>query len=280
MNFKLWLEIVELRKPSGKVVKRSVIKDSGTNVVKKIIQYQYKTKLGNDVKLKFEPMGMEAYNVSFYVNDTLYDYAPRLDSQNNPEKSGRDSEILPSVFFLIRDKADKLKAKYLGFSAHASEGDKKVIRNLDVEPYKQEVLKYLDDFVIWLEKYPVKMVEPSDVVMAVNKKLNRPAPMARPNVDKEQWFSFVKEVRSAISDNKNIEKYIDRLLSTQLPINVNALAKAMRDFSNAQESNTERGWERNENRRAKVFEKIVRRYFSDKWSVEIRGNSFVLSRKS
>jgi hypothetical protein len=81
MNFKQFLEIVELKKPSSKVQKKNVIKNPGTNLAHPIIQYQWNTKLGNNIKLQLTPKEDNSYFVVFYVNDTLYDFASRKEGK-------------------------------------------------------------------------------------------------------------------------------------------------------------------------------------------------------
>jgi hypothetical protein len=128
MNFKLWLlsEIADLTKPKGKVVKRTMIRNPGTNLATPVIQYSWKTSLDNIIKLKFIPKGDNVYEVLFYVNDTLYDDASSKLGKN------RDVEILGNVFYVIKDKADRLGAQELRFEGYGSEGDTKVIKGVDV----------------------------------------------------------------------------------------------------------------------------------------------------
>lgn len=284
MNFKIWLEIVELNKPYNKVVKKSIIKDKGTNVAHRIIQYEYTTKLGNEIKLQFNPRGNDSYSIIFYVNDVLYDYGSKLGLiQNN--KVGRDTEILPSVFYLIKTKADKLGAKYLDFHSTRSDNDVKIIRNLDIEPYKKQALNYLNQFLNDINNYKVNMIPPSQNMINIHQKINKPIPESRPDLNKKEWIEIITKLKSKIENNEeNIEDYIDNFYNAHGTgrlgsINPIKIISALKDYSNAVKSNTERGFHREKNRRTAIYTRILNKYFTDDWHIDIKGNNFDLTRK-
>ena len=62
IQFKLWLEIVEPVKPSSKIFKKKVLKNSGTMLASQVLQFSFKTKLNNVVKVWFEPNGNQSYD--------------------------------------------------------------------------------------------------------------------------------------------------------------------------------------------------------------------------
>ena len=126
--FKKWLilnEVVDVKRP-GKVSRRNIKKNAGTWKEKSALEYRFKTKLGNEVKLHFEKIEENGYDVMFYVNDTQHDSAT----------GGRDSDVLSNVIWLIRNKADQLKANLITFTAQIGEGDRKIVRGLDTNSLK------------------------------------------------------------------------------------------------------------------------------------------------
>lgn len=279
MYFKTWLlqEVAEPRKPQTNVRRNTLIKDKGTNVARKIIQYTWKTPYGNTVKLQFEPKGNGEYFVIFYVNDVLFDYGSKLGLAD--KDATRDSEILSNVFYVLKDKADKLKATALTFHGHSSDRDTKVIRNLDIQPYKTKALAELNKFVQFLQNHQVKMIPPSQTMINLHQKLGKPMPEAKPDIDVERWLAFAEELENAIDKGWDGD-YVYRLQTAEglgLP-NVNNLIASLKDFNNAVESHTERGYQRTKNRRTAVYKRILDKHFSDKWDIQITGNNFRLMR--
>jgi hypothetical protein len=288
MRFKLWLEIVELSKPSGKVVKKTIIRDKGTNVAKPVVQFQFTTKLGNVVKLQFEPQGYKneqgietSYRVIFYVNDVLYDNAPKLGMDLKAEKYNRDTEILPGVFYLLKNKADKMQAQYLTFNAHKSNNDTKTIRNLDIEPYKKAVLEQLTKFIAGIKTVPVTMIKPSAARVALYQKINRPVPDAEPSFNQEAWLNWANKLQVGINSNQPIYEYIEYLQNgiAKMPLNVSDLMRSLQGYYNAFVSNTPQGYNRTINRRTSIYTRVVNRYFANDWYIKISGDTFYLTRK-
>ena len=125
MNFKHWIEAVELNQPVAKVTRSNVTLGKGTNSEQRAIQYFWKTNKGNIIKLRFIPQGNDKYQIVFYVNDTLKDDATK--------SSKRDIEVLSNVWFLIKNKADDLQAQELSFTAYTDDDGRDVtnVKNLN-----------------------------------------------------------------------------------------------------------------------------------------------------
>ena len=143
MNFKEWLlnETIDLIKPK-KTTKRSVIKNKGTNTAKEIIEYQFTTPIGNDVKVHFIPQDKDSYEIQFYVNDKMYDNA------TEKENSIRDPHVLSGVLYIMKNKAKQLKAQELSLTARTGAGDYKTVRNIPTEPRIAKALTIINDFII------------------------------------------------------------------------------------------------------------------------------------
>lgn len=280
MKFKTWLEIVELKNPKG-VRKSTIIKDKGTNLAKPSIQFRWKTKLGNDIRLQFDIDGINEYKVVFYVNNTLYDDA--ASNTNN----GRDPEILSGIFYLLMSKADKLGAQKINFRGHQSENDTKIVRGLNFEQYKPKLLELLNQFESVVQNHQVQMVPPSQYRIDLFKKLNRGVPVPTPDFNKNAWQNWIKLTINAVQNNERLIGNINGLKTgigngdfSVLHFDFNNLVDTMTNFSNAVESNSPEGWTKTRNRRTAIYTKLVNRYMADKWDVEIRGDWFYLTRKS
>jgi hypothetical protein len=274
-SFKYWMEVVELRKPKS-VKRTNPIKDKGTNVAHKVIQYRWTTQHGNKVMLQFEPKGDNHYSIIFYVNDVLFDYGSKLGIADKDVT--RDSDILSNVFFVLKQKANQLKAKSLTFTAHKSDKDTKIIRNLSVAPVKQRAMQLLDKFVKDVYAYPVKMIPPGPAMIALSQRIGKEPPPPRPDINKDSWTKWVEDMKREIEQNMPIDEFINTLKSSQhLPIDSHQLIPALEQLNQAIWSNTERGYERTINRRGNIYRRLVEKYFSD-WQIEISGDRFTLTR--
>lgn len=272
MEFKEWLlitEIAEPVRPLGKVAFRNIIKDGSTWRSRSVKEYRFKTTKGNEVKLHFDKLNDESngYDVMFYVNDTQYDNA-----------SGGDSEILGNVLWLMRRKADQLKANVLTFTAQKGDGDIKVIRNMDISRFKPVALQELAKMRSIIGSYQVKMVKPKAELFA---RLGRPVPPDYPDLDKEKYLKILSAYESQIDSVGELVTNTTHLFQdlSRLGIDASSFTDAMKRLWDAQESNTERGFHSHRNRREFVWEKLMNRHFSTDWSIEKSGVKFRLSRK-
>lgn len=279
MRFKLWLEIVDSFTPKSRMSR--IVKNPGTVRAQPTVQFRWKTRLGNDVKVHFEERGEGTYNVLFYVNDTLYDDASKVEGSN------RDVEILPGVFEIARQKADKLAASKLVFTAHKSDGDTKVVKGVDAAPRLQVVTRDLAQFEGLLRSYRPTMVEPSPMRAALFQKLGRPVPPAEPDFDVIPWIKWIAEVRDCLAkqDGFAMESLIDYLKSfayenkfVKIGLDAKSLAENMEGLSAAFMSNSPYGWRRTVNRRAAIYTRLAQRYFGRGWTVSIQGDRFELTR--
>lgn len=259
MKFKLWLEVVELRKPSGKVVRQNVIKDKGTNVARKVIQYTWTTQNGNIIKLMFEPdmWNSDDYFVMFYVNDVLFDFASKKEGKN------RDIDILSNVFYLLKLKANQLKANTIKFRAHKGEKDERYVKNLDIEKPKSILLPLIND-----QKNQYKTsewLEPSENLKALYQKISKPIPEKYRN----PMLISLEQIEAKVNQNEEIMDYPD-FENPQLMM-------ALKQYNYAVRSHSSIGVQIDSNRRKKIYERIVRRDFQD-WDISIKDDMFILKR--
>lgn len=160
-------EIAEPQKPNN-VSSKKITKDGGTWKERKVNEFQFKTSIGNLVKIHFDRKDHDAYSVMFYVNDTQYDDASKTDG------SVRDPEIIPGVIWTIKDKVKRLKAKEVEFEAQTGDGDIKNIRNLNIDEFRPAALTEIENLKRQFNAYQVTMIEPN---VAIYKKLGRPVPL-------------------------------------------------------------------------------------------------------
>lgn len=272
MNFKEWLlisEIAEPVRPLNKVTLRHIVKDGSTWRSRNVREYRFKTTKGNEIKLHFEKLNDEknVYDVMFYVNNTQYDNA-----------SGGDPEILGNVLWLMKKKADQLKADVLTFTAQKGDGDIKIIRNMDINRFKPLALQELAKIRNIITAYEVKMVKPKADVFI---RLGRPVPPDYPDLDKDKYLKILSAYESQIDSVGELVTNTTHLFQdlSRLNIDASGFINAMKRLWEAQESNTEHGFHRHRNRREFVWEKLMNRYFTD-WLIEKSGVKFRLSRKS
>jgi hypothetical protein len=256
-------------------IRRMVTKHGGTWREKKVVEYKFKTSLGNEVKIHFDKISEnpKAYNVVFYVNDTQYDDASKT------EGSVRDPEVLGKVVYLIRKKSDDLKAQEIQFVAQKGKGDIKVIRNIDVNKYKPNALFEINKFYNAIVNHQVNMIPAKRELFA---RLNIPVPPDRPSINKEKWLRIINGVKESIVEEKiiNVDEletsiYLDKINDY---IDTSRLVESLRNYANAVISNTGLGWIKNQNRRESLYSRLVEKYFAD-WDVEKKGDSFILRRK-
>lgn len=257
MDFKRWLfnEIVDstiIPKHRG----RTIVKDAGTVKSRQVKEYKWKTSLGNEVKLHYEPREEGVYNVMFYVNDTLYD------DSSSKFGTNRDPEIFPSIFGMLNK--NKVNARQLQFRAWDSEGDKKLIRNLPMEEKKKDVLSHLSLLLNHLNTYQVKMLPITPSKMLLYKRLGRPIPSEVPDFDKDKWIEIVKNLYNKINHNQSVEEEIGSFHSNlsigkfnNLGFSFEGLLHSMQEYEYTFKSNTPEGWMRTRNRREIIYEKLI-----------------------
>lgn len=271
-SFKVFLnEIAEPAKPSNKVSRSTITKDGGTWKERPVTQFKFQTSTGNEVKIHFEKIEENSYDVMFYVNDTQYD--------NAGVNAARDPEILANVLWVIRQKCDQLKVKKLSFTAQTGERDIKNIRNLDVSKYKLAFLQQLEKLKFDLGNYQPKLIEPNASLYA---KLNRPVPPARPDVDKSLLQVIFNKIEQLLASGESLEDLLNNTYHRfeelqKFGFDVGDFLTSFRNLSNAIESNSPAGWNRRVNRREVVWQRLVTKYFPD-WHLSKQGTKFELTR--
>lgn len=266
MNFKNWLEIVELSKPTSKIQKKTIIADRGTNVARPVIQYQWNTKLGNNIKLKMEPTG-DSYYVIFYVNDVLYDFSSKK------EGHVRDPEILGSVFYTLKLKANQLKAQRLTFRAHKGEGDKdRVIKGLNPEQYKPIIFNLIEQLRKEILQNEPEWAPPDDKIISLYQKIKRQVPTAI----QHKSIVLLNNIIQRINNNEEID---DLIYSLELKFNQHPLIQKLREYNNAVKSNSVSGLIVRRNRRKNIYSRVLEREFSNNWNISVSDDYFELTRK-
>jgi hypothetical protein len=281
LDFKWWInEIVDVAKPSG-VRKSNIIKDKGTNVASPSTQFKWTTKLGNVVKLHFDHKGNDSYRIIFYVNDTLFDDAAK---SNN----GRDPEILSGIFYLLKDRADRIGAQELNFTGHKSDGDTKIVRDINPDKYKANILFHLSQFDQVVSQHQVQMIPPSETKINLWKKLKRDyPPNSLPDFNQRIYQNSIERINSALKNNERVSSLIDGLKTGEgtgdfnvIGYDIKPLIASLSNYDNAIASNSPEGWRKTRNRRTSIYTKLLHRHMSSDWNIEIRGDSFELTRKS
>jgi hypothetical protein len=280
MDFKYWLEIVEPLKPKT-VKKKLTAQNKGTNTEKPMLQFQWKTSKGNDVKLQMTQKGNADYEVVFYVNDTLDDKAGG---------EQRDPEILSTVLYVLRKKVDSLNLERFSFRAYSSAADTKVIRNvpIDIKP----ALDQLNQFEHAIKIYTPIVLPHGPATISLYAKLNKPLPPQQLSFDRNAWLRWSETLKTTLNnlpkheDGSDIDELINSLKASigtgkfsVLKFNINILEKTLEHLSNNIKANSPKGWHRTNNRRTEIYSKLVHRNFPD-WDVEISGDRFYLTKKS
>lgn len=264
------IEFLDPKKPKN--VKARTINKSGTQgSVSKVAQRSFETTNGNTVKVMFEKTGDEdyPYDVYFYVNDTMYD------------RSDRDSEIFPMVLYVIKSYVNRNKINGLTFRAINSENDTKLVRGLDQDKAKDEVIKVLKSLDNYLKSNPKQEVQPSQKKIDLYKKLNRQLPKFY-NIPKHDELSkMVSTILSSNGDenaiNGNLPFIVDYLESINDEELKSSIRKSHQKYMDAVASNSKSGLIVNRNRRRVVYKKIIDKFFPE-WHVIIEYDKFYMSR--
>lgn len=278
MRFKIWLnEIVELQKPTSKIRKSTFIKNKGTNTAKPILQYAWKTSFGNTIKLQLDKKWDDSYDVVFYVNDTHHDDETATDARV------RDPEVLNSVLYTIKKKADELGIKELTFKAQNSPKDYKKIFNLPLEPIRTQLLEAMQNLLSFVSNRQTKYIPPTQSQIDLATKFNYPRPAAKPDFD-PKWIKIIQNSIKEINENNKISAYFDFLQEENssrnnfknIGYNITVLVQQIKKYNEIVESRSPEGWQRYRNRRAEVYDKLLRKFFAD-WDIKRDGNYFTLT---
>ena len=268
LDFKHWLinEIVEPFRPKAK--KSNIVINPGTNTATPAMQWRWVTKQGNDVKVQFVAKSNDAYQVIFYVNDTL----------EEDGKAKRDPEILPGVMHIISDRAEKIGAKELSFRGYVSHGDHKEVKNLSLDRNIPAILFELDKFYQMVSSHTVEMIPPSQRTIDLFAKLNRGVPSPKPSLPKQQLLDWIETVKSNLKQRIEnhyqesiIQKALNDLLSMNFDLNydMSNLITLLKKQILAIKSNTEEGTSITKNRRNSIYRKLLKKYFDpEKWEIK------------
>jgi len=282
MNFKEFylnesiLEVVDIKAPKGSRQLNRML-NPHTNTATPIFGEKFTTSLGNKVEVIFIPESGDSYEVVFTVNNSYDD--------DSAKSSGRDPEIFSGVMYLIKKITDKRLIDNITFKPRSGKGDVRVVKGLDNESTKSELLKSLDDVENQLKhaEYPT---EPSPVIKRL---------WASREQDITKWNGFdtyikplendIRIIRSLVNQNnplfgKNFRDYgytIDRSDKVK-NLDLSRLLQALKNHGDALLSNTDDGLKVNKNRREAIYDRLVKKYMGD-WDVEKSFGSFILKRK-
>ena len=273
MSFKLWLEVAELNKPSSSVRRKTIIKDKGTNVARPVVQFQWTTKLGNTIKLQMEPtdQARTSYFVIFYVNDVLYDFASKK------EASARDYEILGNVFYVLKEKADKLNAQSLTFRAHKGErDDPRIVRGQDPNAQKPEIFGLIDRLKKNILRFEPEWAAPDEKKVALYQRIKKEVPATI----QHKSIVILNNILKAVENNEEIDQLIYNF--QVMHGTEDLLIKKLQDYNNAVKTNRPEGLSVPRNRRRNVYMKVLQRDFSQDWNIRTDGvndEHFIMTRK-
>lgn len=289
ISFKEWIlalfEVADPVTPSG-IRKSNILRDKGTMKERPALQFRWRTKLGNVVKLQFEKTE-DAYGVQFYVNDTMDDNASQTDA------SIRDPEILGGVFQTMKTKADQLGTNKLLFKGFSGQGDQKKVFNIDITQPKEQLLAVLRQFYSALKAHVVKEIPYTAAqIQTWNTFGFKKRPATRPDLDRDAYIRTCGEIARYLQANQSVQISgpVDALISHADSGYLNALANgpqlvqqlyaAIQAYNRAWYSNTEQGYNQVRNRRTAIYTKLVQRYFAQDWDISIDDNFFALTRKN
>lgn len=276
-------EGIEPRKPSGKLVKKRVVKNRGMVTQKELEQVEFVTAAGNNVKVQFQ-IRDGIGDVVFYVNDTL-------DDDGGRDVGSIDNEILSGVLWVVDTYADRMHLNGLTFSAWAGKGDNKVVRGVDLKKPQEMALNAIKAYMAKISEYKPKLIPPTPGRIALARKMGRePIPVYDVDVAKvlEILGKIIEKMGKSdvmvVGDVREFEEVLWRefngkKLDDMVPGAEN-LFKVLKNYTVALLSHGESGTLVNRNRRQDLYKRLMDKFFSVKWNIEQKGNSFTLTRKN
>jgi hypothetical protein len=274
------------KKPTSKITKRNIIKQQGTIRAHKVIQYQFTTENGNNVKVHVKPDGENSYDILFYVNDNMYD-----DSSSKNSESGRDKEILNGVLYVIQHVIKYLKPERITFEAISSDGDSKQVKNIDITKPKIELLKAIKMVKEQLEQYEATIVQPSKMRLELSQMSGKPLQTLY-DINKSEYIELLNSLINSIqTDNQNLfglewdlqtkihnDKSWKNIYNSKIDPNEILLNK-LNLYTTAVKSNKPEGTIIQTNRRANVYERLLNKYFANEWDIKKNGDFFEMTKK-
>lgn len=265
MDFKTYInEVIEPVKPTE--VKRSnIVKNKGTMRQMPVIEYRWTTQKGNQVALHFERRNNDVkkeFNVVFYVNDTM-------------KEEVIDNEILPNVVWILREKADALKAEALRIEAVTSEKDTVFVKNLNLQPHKDNILQILRSKLNRIRSTEPETEDTPEHIINLYKKINKPYETKRKNPKIEYIEKEIKE----IENNKELSYPSTNMDIFDSIVERKELEELITKYNTAVRSQ-EHGTYITKNRRKEIYKRLLEKYMSDRWDIEQMGTFFYLYRKN
>jgi hypothetical protein len=194
---------------------------------------------------------------------------------------------LNGVLWIVKNKLSD--AKVLEFDAwNKGEGDSKIIKGLDVNKPLRELDYYMVDIEDQLKDIEPIEIPPTERRIELSKKFGTQLKKLY-DIDKEQILVLFTNLRKAIADKDLVQTF--QIISTLSHLidgnpslknrikHIDDLYNSLGKYRDALVSHTETGLIKNKNRRAGLYAKIVQRYFSNEYDVEIYGDHFTLVKK-
>lgn len=271
--YSLIFEVGEPQKIKGARNVNRVV-NSGTNSAYQVFGKKFKTSAGNVVEVIFIPES-DGYEVVFNVNGSYDDDAT--------VGTSRDPEIFSGVTYFVKKIADEKDINRMTINPRSGKGDTTTVRGLDVDEKKAEVIKELNKFEESLQnaEYPT---EPSESIKKIYEKNGK---------EWNAYDTYMKGINLDITRLKNLLsgdvdpsygqgiattgyglKLKPQVTNVEQPERLSAL---LQEYGKALTSNTEEGLKVTENRRTKVYDKLLKRNMTG-WNVEKNGDDFVLTR--
>jgi hypothetical protein len=237
------------------------------------------TSKGNEVKVMFKKNGDNNFTLVFYVNDKLADDAP---------KTGLDKEILSGVIYVIREFAKHNKINEIDFSAFSGEGDRKVLKNIDIKPPLKKMNDKLKELESIVRDYEVKFSPMSPKVKEILTRQGKKVSDNVPDLKKDEVLETINTLKKLEGSEKDLSKLhdADRELSFTLKVLkdkhedlIDDVAESIRNVIRAIDSHQEGGTIVRKNKRDSVYKKLIDRSLKDLFSVKKQSGTFVLTRE-
>ena len=247
-------ELIEPRKPNGEIVQSKENKYGWDYVYR-----TYHTSLGNKVDVEFKEVTDESVDVTFYVNDSLEDDASVVD---------KDVEISTGVLYILMQYLNEhTEITHCSFLAASGKGDIKTKYNLPTE----ELLKQIKEAVEKLLQILTSRQVRNDMKarnLGYSELLGELSKLSQID-DKISVAAFTKIANTIGLHSSGI---------TSMP-EYQTLVKLIREFITVLKSHTPSGAQVMRNRRAAIYGKLMKRYFSSGWDINVKGNVFDITRK-
>lgn len=283
-------EVLAPRKPD-KVVSSTMSKSGMQGSKEKIIQRQFTTSSGNDVKVHFSPRvddGEASTRISFYVNDKMSD-----ESSTEGKDIASDFEILSGVMYITLMYLNRAKLNHCSFEAFAGEGDKKTKHNIPIESIRRKIIDAVDKMSAKLSSLvitPEMKQAALDQRNILLKKLNKPLATDIVVIFKDELIQILVAIKQFITSLKpdvTAIGQLETLYQSMQRHNIRVdkwseyieLITPLDELRTALQSYSPQGVYIYKNRRFSIYSKMLKKYFANEWDITTYGTTFELTRR-